>query len=611
MNGVLSGLFPHRRHGPLNLPSGPGKGRALRIMRLQPHPRARRSCQGGGDALDAEADRTNQNPKTFLSDKPLKVARRTGDGMAVLTLYNTLTRKKEEFTPLHPPKVGFYSCGPTVYHDAHIGNLRAFVFADTLKRILRADGYRVFHVINITDVGHLTDDGDDGEDKMEKGARREGKSVWEIARHYTDAFLHDIHALNVEDPDIWSKATDHITEQIAQIQAIEKKGFTYRTEDGIYFDTTKLKDYGKLAKLNIEQLEAGARVEVGEKRHKTDFALWKFSPKNQKRAMEWPSPWGIGFPGWHIECSAMSSKYLGEQFDIHTGGADLIPVHHTNEIAQAECAYGKKPWVKYWLHNEFLVNEKGKMAKSAGDFLTLQSLIDKGYPALAYRYFLLTGHYRQQLQFSWGALDSAKQSLERLKNIVEELRGSDGTSAAAVAATLGWSGSAKKRADAGRDAPTGEHEARRGPGSVPLPRTSGKDPHHQGMRAESGAGRGGREALRKDDRSAKHESAFLDAINDDLNTPQALAVLWSALRDNELNTGEKLALVGRFDAVLGLSLLEREEEKVPADITALAGEREAARKAKDWKRSDELRAAIHAKGYDILDGKEGYRIKRK
>jgi cysteinyl-tRNA synthetase len=466
-----------------------------------------------------------------------------------LSLYNTLSRKKERFEPLHPPKVGLYTCGPTVYNYAHIGNLRSYIFADTLRRVLKYNGYKVTQVMNITDVGHLTSDADEGEDKMEKGARREGKSVWEIAKHYTEAFKADLAKLNIEEPDIWCKATDHIKEQIEQVKTLEKKGYTYKIADGLYFDTSRLDDYGKLARLDTKSLKAGARIEMtAGKRNPADFALWKLSPKEgPKRQMEWPSPWGVGFPGWHVECSAMSSKYLGEQFDIHTGGIDHIPVHHTNEIAQAETAFGKKPWVKYWLHGEFLVMEQSKMAKSGESFITLQTVMDKGYQPLDYRYLCLTAHYRQQLKFSWDALDTAKQSRQRLLNIIEDLR-------------------TKK-------------------------------------------------SLHPDTHTTKsintYEDEFLDATNDDLNIPQALAVLWNALRDNKLQNAEKLGLITKFEKVLGLRLLDKVEAEVPAEILALAEKREAARNRKEFKESDRLRHEILAKGYQIDDTKDGYKIKKK
>lgn len=462
-----------------------------------------------------------------------------------LKLYNTLTRKKELFTPITPGKVGLYSCGPTVYHYAHIGNLMSYVFADTLKKVLEYNGLKVNHVINITDVGHLTSDGDEGEDKLEKGAKREGKSVWDIAKFYTDAFMKDISLLNIASPTTWCKATDHIQEQIDQVKIIEKKGYTYKTSDGIYFDTSKLDDYGKLARLKVEDLQAGARVDIGEKHNKTDFALWKFSPTNEKRAMEWESPWGVGFPGWHIECSAMSSKYLGKHFDIHTGGIDHIPVHHTNEIAQSEVAFGK-PWVNIWMHNEFLIMDSGKMSKSSGEFLTLQALIDKGYKPLHFRYFLYTAIYRQQLTFNFEALDSAKNSYDRLKNIIKELK-----------------------------------------------QKSGED---------------------NPELVVKYEEEFHNAINDDLNMPQAMATLWNVLRDNDLSSKDKLGLCELFDKVLSLDLLKEEKLEVPQEVIDLAKERLKAKIAKDWNKADELRDKIKELGFLIKDkkveGKETYEFEK-
>ena len=333
-----------------------------------------------------------------------------------LTLYDNYARALRPFEPLQPGgEVGLYTCGPTVYDYQHIGNFRTFLFEDVLKRVLRWNGHRVRHVMNITDVGHLTSDADTGEDKMEKGARRTGKTAWEIAQLYTDSFIADAKALNIEDPTVLCRATDHIPEQIAFIADIEAKGFTYRTSDGIYFDTSRQPDYGYLARLDREGLEAGRRVELGEKRSATDFALWKFSAPGEKRQMEWESPWGRGFPGWHIECSAMAEKYLGDWFDIHCGGEDHIPVHHTNEIAQTEARAGTH-LANFWLHGYFLLSNDAKMAKSAGVFLRVTTLVERGYDPLAYRYLCLTGHYRTQLNFTWDALDAAQTGLDRMRH---------------------------------------------------------------------------------------------------------------------------------------------------------------------------------------------------
>jgi len=340
----------------------------------------------------------------------------------VLQLYNTRTRKKEPFKPLAPPAVGLYTCGPTVYNYAHIGNLRTYVFEDVLKRALAWCGYKPKHVMNITDVGHLTSDADTGEDKMELGARREGKSAQEIAGFYTAAFRLDMKRLNILEPDEWCRATDHIKEMVDLVRKLEANGHTYAIADGVYFDISTFPRYVEFARLELDKQEAGARVEVvAGKRHPADFALWKLTPSGVQRQMEWDSPWGRGFPGWHLECSAMSMKYLGEQFDIHCGGIDHIRVHHTNEIAQTEGATGKHPWVRFWLHGEFLVLDKEKMAKSGEGFITLGTVVERSIDPLAYRYMCLGAHYRQQLTFSWEALDGAAGSLQTLRRRAREL----------------------------------------------------------------------------------------------------------------------------------------------------------------------------------------------
>lgn len=465
-----------------------------------------------------------------------------------LYLFNTLSRSKEEFIPINEEEVGFYSCGPTVYNYAHIGNLRAYVFADTLKRVLRFNGYKVKHVMNITDVGHLTSDEDSGEDKLEKGALREGKTVWEIAEFYTEAFKKDIAKLNIEEPSIWSKATAHIEQQIAMIKKLEENGYTYQTSTGVYYDTSKFEDYAKFAKLNLEEMKAGARIEVDpEKKNPTDFLLWAFTVgKNENHIMNWDSPWGNGFPGWHIECSAMSSYYLGESFDIHTGGIDHIPVHHTNEIAQAQGAFQHK-WVNYWLHNEFLViGNNDKMAKSGDNFLTIAKLEKDGFPAMSYRYFCLNGHYRQQLQFSSEAMESAKNGYNRLKNKAKEIL----------------------------------------------------------------------ENIDESKRDEDYEHAFLEdflvAINDDLNTPKALGLLWQALRKDDLPNYSKMIILERTEAVLGLKALEQEKVDVPQDVFVLVEKRVEAKKNKDWATADSLRDEVKEKGFVIKDHKDGtYSIEKK
>lgn len=449
----------------------------------------------------------------------------------VLKLYNTLTRKKEVFSPIQKGKVGFYGCGPTVYWYQHIGNLRRYFVEDILYRTLIYNGFKVKHIINVTDVGHLTSENDDGEDKVEKAAKKEGKTAKEITHHYFNEFLKDLKEINFTMPDKWVWATEHIKEQIELVKKLEEKGFTYKTSDGIYFDTSKLKDYGKLAKLNIEGLQAGKRIDVGEKKNKTDFALWKLSAKNEKRQQEWESPWGVGFPGWHIECSAMSSKYLGEQFDIHTGGIDNMNPHHVNEIAQSETAFGKKPWVKYWIHNNHLNLKEGKMSKSSGKIIRLKDLEERGYSAMEFRYLLLTAHYRKRTEFDFNIMDSAKTAYDKLKNILSGI---------------------------------------------------------------------------KDDKKINevYLGAFNEAINDDLNMPEALQVLWKFVKDE---TAEgKIQTIKKMDEVLGLDLTKKEKKiEVPAGIKKLVNEREKARKAKDWKKSDAIRNEINELGYSVADTPEG------
>ena len=337
------------------------------------------------------------------------------DRRVLVKLYDTYARTIREFESIKPDEVGLYACGPTVYNYAHLGNLRTYIFEDVLRRTLSFHGYRVRHVMNITDVGHLASDADTGEDKMESGSKRSGKSAWEIAALYMDAFKEDLKRLNILEPTVWCRATDHIQEQIDAVVLIEKLGLTYTTSDGVYFDTSKQPNYGHLARLDVDGLKSGARVDPGQKRNLTDFALWKFSPDGTKRQMEWESPWGTGFPGWHIECSAMAAKYLGPLFDIHCGGKDHISVHHTNEIAQAEACYGTH-LANYWLHGYFLQLGDEKMAKSSGEFLRLQTLLERDYDPLSFRYLCLTAHYRSDLAFSWKSLDAAATALDRLRN---------------------------------------------------------------------------------------------------------------------------------------------------------------------------------------------------
>ena len=339
-----------------------------------------------------------------------------------LHLYDTYRREIRAFAPLEEGAVRMYACGPTVYDYAHIGNLRTYLFEDVLRRALEFCGYEVRHVINITDVGHLVSDADEGEDKMERGARREGESAAKIAGRYTRAFKEDFRALNMLEPHVWCRATEHIAEQIADIAEIEKRGYAYRTSDGIYFDTSRQENYGHLARLNRAGIAPGARVALGEKRNATDFALWKFSPPGEQRQMEWESPWGTGFPGWHIECSAMAVKYLGKKFDIHCGGKDHIPVHHANEIAQSEARHGTT-LANFWMHGYFLETAAAKMSKSDGAFLRLESLTDRGYAPADFRYLCLSAHYRSDLKFTWESLDAAAAALGRLRGFAEKWQG--------------------------------------------------------------------------------------------------------------------------------------------------------------------------------------------
>jgi len=467
-----------------------------------------------------------------------------------IRLTNTMGWKKQVLKPLEEGKVRMYCCGPTVYNYAHIGNMRTYIFEDLLRRVLEYDGLKVNHVMNITDVGHLTSDADSGDDKLEVGAAREKKTVWEIAEFYSKAFSEDSKRLNILSPTTICRATDHIKEMIGLIGRLEKNGYTYATDDGIYYDTSKFKEYGKLAGMSfeglVEKLRAGARVELSaQKRNITDFALWKFSPKDKKRQMEWESPWGVGFPGWHTECSAMSMKYLGESFDVHCGGIDHIPTHHTNEIAQSEGATGKR-FVNYWLHGAFLVMGKdAKMSKSLGSIITVETLTENGFDPLDYRYLCLTSHYRSDLVFTWDSLRSARIALSSLRERIRAIK----------------------------DEATGG-----GVKNYP-------------------------------DRTRMFEEMFLESINDDLNMPKAMSTVWKLLKDEHVTAGDKMNLLEKFDKVLGLSLF-RVEEHVPREIIELVRERENMRNAGNYSSADRVRERVRELGYVIEDTSKGVKIRK-
>lgn len=475
--------------------------------------------------------------------------------MTQIEFYDTRTRARRAFEPLEPGKVGIYTCGPTVYAEQHVGNLRSRLFSDLLKRFLLSEGFDVTHVINITDVGHLVSDADEGEDKMEAAAKKAGQTAEEIAAHYTELWRKDGAAVNCLPPEYNPKATEHIAEQIELAQRLEAGGFLYRIEDGIYFDTSKFERYAELAGLDLEGQAEGARIGVTEgKRNPSDFAVWKFAEAGVQRLQEWDSPWGRGFPGWHLECSAMSVRYLGERFDIHTGGIDLSTVHHTNEVAQSECGYDVHPWVQFWMHNEFLSLEGSgggdeKMSKSKGNVKTLSDLIDRGIDPLAFRYFFLQAHYRQQQSFSDEAIEAAAKGFKRLQKIA-----------------------------AGLEAVEGEGNA---------------------------------------DVQGPYYERFRDALADDLNAPRAMAVVWDVARSGELSDADRRDLLRRFESVLGLKLGEPAEgggdEEWESDprIDALVADRTAAREAKDWGTADRIRDELAAEGIEIVDSPEGPRWRRK
>ncbi len=463
----------------------------------------------------------------------------------MLTLYNSLTRSIENFTPLTPPHVGVYTCGPTVYSFNHIGNFRTYMLGDLIVRTLQLTGFETTYIMNFTDVGHLTGDNsgnaDLGEDRMESAATKEGKTVWEVSQFYIDAFLEDFENLNMQPPTQFVKATDLIPEQIELIERLEKKGFTYQTTDGIYYDTSKFPTYGQLS--SLDQIKEGARVEINpEKKTPRDFALWKFSTPSEKRQMEWESPWGVGFPGWHIECSAMSMKYLGESFDIHTGGMDLKETHHPNEIAQSEAVTGKK-FVNYWMHGAFLLVNGEKMSKSKGNVYRIYDLVKQGYDPLAVRYLYLQTHYRQEMNFTFPGLDAAQNALNHLRSDMLTLSPSEAVN---------------------------------------------------------------EEYLQK----------FLDSLSDDLNTPQALSVVWEMMK-SDIPAGEKLMTLFEMDKVLGFNLKEYFEtvgkklaEPIPQEVLDLVEERRLHRKAKQYVAADHIRNKIKKLGYDIVDDGKGTQVKK-
>ena len=454
-----------------------------------------------------------------------------------LKLYNTLSRQKEVFKPIDDKAVRIYTCGPTVYYYAHIGNLRSYLFMDNLRRVLKYNDYELQHAMNITDVGHLVSDADEGEDKMMKAARRENKDPYEIAEFYMNRFLEDLEKLNVSRPEIICRATEHIKDMEEYVQKIIENGYAYETKDTIYFDTSKLDKYGVLSNIKIDEQKAGARVEFdGEKRNVTDFALWIKAPENH--IMKWDTFWGKCYPGWHIECSAMSRKYLGELFDIHTGGIDHIPIHHENEIAQSKGYSGHIP-ANWWMHCEFLLVDGGKMSKSLNNIYTLEDLKNKGFSPLDYKMFTFTSHYRNKLNFTWESLESAKTALFRLKD--------------------GY----QKHAEGSEDV--------------------------------------------DDSVINEYETKFHEAINDDLNMPQAMSVVWDVIK-NPIKSKKFAELLRKFDQVLGVKIDEKEEIELPKEIEDIIEERKQARTDKDWNKSDELRDKLFDLGYVVKDTKNGMEV---
>lgn len=460
--------------------------------------------------------------------------------------YNTLTRQKGEFKLLEGNTVRIYSCGPTVYSYAHIGNFRAYIFMDTLRRVLQYNGYELNHVMNITDVGHLESDADEGEDKMEKAARKENKDPYEIAKYYTEIFFRDMERLQIQRPETIAKATEHIPEMLEFVQGLVKNGYAYETSRGIYFDISKLDKYPVLSNRNIDEQIAGARVDVDEeKRNPYDFALWIKAPETH--IMKWESPWGLSYPGWHIECSAMGRKYLGDEFDIHTGGIDHIPTHHENEIAQSKGLTGKVP-AKAWMHVEFLQVDGGKMSKSLGNTYTLDQLQEKGIEPLAYKLFCFTAHYRTKLNFTFDTALSTQTALNRLRE--------------------------------------------------------GFLKHQEGTIDIS------------NEKIKEYEDKFLATINDDLNMPAAMGIVWEIIRNQE-KSKQYAKLLLKFDKVLGLDLEnskqyleEAKQIELPEEIAELLEKRKQARENKEWKIADQIRDQLKEKGYSVKDTKEGMTVER-
>lgn len=465
----------------------------------------------------------------------------------MLKLYNTLGREISPFKPIEKGTVSIYCCGPTVYNFAHIGNLRTYFFEDILIKTLISNGFKINHCMNVTDVGHLTDDGDDGEDKMIKASREKGMDVYDIAKYFEDAFFKDSASLNIKKPTTICRATKHIGEMIKLVKGLETKGFTYVSNGNVYFDTTKFPAYGQMAGLDKQDLNFGASTQVDTaKNNPQDFVLWFTNSKFENQAMQWNSPWGKGYPGWHLECSAMSIKYLGETFDIHCGGIDHVNIHHTNEIAQTEAYTGKK-WVNRWLHGEFLVNKTGKMSKSKDGFLTLQTLIDKGYSPLDYRYFLLGAHYRTQLTFSWEALDAGKSALKGIKNRISLLI---------------------------------------------------KERENSDLESIS-------------DDAKIYLNNFISHINEDLNTPRCLADLWDLIKNRDISAGDKLTVIEYMDTILSLDLMVVEKELcTDPDLLQLLEDRNSARTMKDYALSDKIRDQLLTRGWVVKDTSDGSQLEK-